>query len=503
MQTTLSGNRWIVALAFISLLVPTGLLAQSTLSVACVGPDGTPVRGVQVFLQAVNVREPEEKKTNKAGLANFKKVADGVYRVIARAEGMAPGLRDLILIRASSNPNESMTLVLKSGNPGQKFYFDDPAVLDRANQLSTDAIDDFGTNDLEAAEGKLKEALTLYPSSPFIHQNLGLLNLRLERWEEGEMHLLEAAHYMEIFALMGDPSMVQAREQVLAALEAIPLQKLAVEANLLMGERKYEEALPKFEEMRDMAPNNPDVYYNIALAQAHAGLIPGAKEAIAKALELRPSDTAYANLHDQVLQIERTGESLRAQQIVNSLEQLYNQGEYQAVLDRSRGALDELPEHSQANLWQLLGRTQLETAQYSDSIESYKKAISINEEKKSEILEELAGSLLNREQYDPAFEVYAEFYQASSRPADEGFYELASLLSNKGKPEESGKLLKRVLEIKPDHALAHYSIGMHYFYDKNDRPNAKTHLERFLELGQDPAKIDNAKSVLVVMEKTP
>ncbi len=80
---------------------------------------------------------------------------------------------------------------------------------------------------------------------------------------------------------------------------------------------------------------------------------------------------------------------------------------------------------------------------------------------------------------------------------------MASLLSNKGKPEESGKLLKRVLEIKPDHALAHYSIGMHYFYDKNDRPNAKTHLERFLELGQDPAKIDNAKSVLVVMEKTP
>jgi len=503
MKTTLNGNQWIVALAFISLLVPTGLLAQSTVSVTCVGPDGAPVRGVQVSLQGINIPKPEEKKTNKAGLAIFKKVTDGVYRVFTRTAGMAPGLRDLIRIQSASNPSENITLILKPGSPEDRFYFEDSAVLNRANELTQAAVNDFSTNDLDAAESKLKEALTLYPSSPFVHQNLGLVTLRQEKWDEGEMHLLEAAHYMEIFAILGDTSLMQAREQVLAAVRTIPLQKLAVEANVLMNEKKYDQALPKFEEWRDLAPDNPDVYYNMALAQAHAGMIPGAKEAIAKALELRPSDAAFASLRDQVLQIERTGESLRAQEIVNDLEELYQEEAYQAVLDGAKDALEELPESNQANVWQLMGRTQIHMAQYSDSISSYQKAISINGEKKAEILEELSASLLNEEQYDQAFDAYAEYYEASSRAADEGFYELASQLSSKGKPEQSGSLYKKVLSINPDHAQAHYSLGMHYFYDKSDRVNAKTHLERFLELGQDASRLDNAKSVLIVMEKTP
>ena len=503
MKTTLNGNRWMLALAFISLLVPTGLLAQSTLRVTCVGPDGAPVRGVQVSLQGINMPKPEEKKTNRAGLANFKKVADGVYRVFARTAEMAPGLRDLIRIQSASNPNENITLILKPGNPEDRFYFEDPAVLNRANELTQAAVNDFSTNDLDAAESKLKEALTLYPSSPIVHQNLGFVTLRQEKWDEGEMHLLEAAHYMEIFAILGDTSSMQAREQVLAAVRTIPLQKLTVEANVLMNEKKYDQALPKFEEMRKVAPDNPDVHYNIALAQAHAGMIPGAKEAIAKALELRPSDTAFASLRDQVLQIERTGESLRAQDIVKGLEKLYQEGKYQAVLDGAKDAIEELPEGNQANVWQLLGRTQIQTAEYSDSISSYRKAISINGEKKAEILEELSAGLLNEEQYEQAFATYGEYYEASSKATDEGFYELASLLSSKGNAEQSGALYKRVLSINPDHPLAHYSLGMHYFYDKNDRASAKTHLERFLELGQDAGKLDNAKSVLVVMEKTP
>lgn len=494
---------WGVQLALFSLFVPAGLFAQSTIDVTCVDASGSAVRGAKVFLQNLQNPKTEDKKTNRQGSVTFKKLDDGVYRVWARADGMAPALRDLLWLRQSVNSQEQVQLTLEPGNPEQGLYFEDQTVLNQANQLTQDAVDLFGQNDFEGAEAKLRDALKLYPSSPVAHQNLGLALLRQEKWEDGKSELQAAADYMEIFGLLGDTRMAQARQQVLAAIQTIPLQRLAVEANALMSDKKYDEALVKFQDMQKLAPDNPDVYYNMALAQAHANMIPGAKQSINKALQLRPTDSAYTKLQDQILQIEKTGESLRAKEILDGLQKLYDQGEYQAVIDQAKDAQADLPEESQRYLWLLKGRAQLQTKQYADAVVSYRKAADQDAEKKAETLNELATNLLNAEQYDQAFEVYADYFKAASKPADEGFYALGNQLSNKGKADEAGALFKRVLEINPDHPGAHYSLGMHYFYDKNDRENAKKLLERYIEIGKDEAKLNNAKSVLIVMEKTP
>ena len=475
-------------------------LAQGTLDVLCLDENGKPIKDVQVFLQPRQGQgQEEDKKTNKRGVATFKKVQGGIYRVIARGAGYDPGLEDLY--RFPDTGDHRLQLTFKPGDSEKNLYFEDEALQRQANQLITDAVNDFRAGNIEAAEQKLKESLEIFPASPDAQQNLGLIYLNAQRWEEGEAALRAAADLIVYYIDLNVPNMAERREQILKAIDLIPLQKIAVQTEALMKEKRYDEAIPLFEEMDKISPANADVFYNMALALAHSERLEEAKATIAKALELSPDDQAVKNLRQQIQDIEESGHSLKAQEAIQAIERDYRNEKYQQVLEGCEKAFQEIKPEYHASFWILKARAHAKQAQPDEAIDSYRKAVELKPQD-SELKEELAEVYIAAEKYQQWIELYSEVLKGGDKPADQTFFEMAQGFNLKGKANLAGLLFQKVLEVNPDYAEAYYELGIFYFYETKDRGQAKKMLDRYLETGQDQNHKDAAKSILTVMEKT-
>ncbi len=97
-----------------------------------------------------------------------------------------------------------------------------------------------------------------------------------------------------------------------------------------------------------------------------------------------------------------------------------------------------------------------------------------------------------------------ELGKAGTKPLDEMFYQMGAAYVKKNKKKLAQPLFEEALKINPQHAEAHYELGMIYFYEAEhkDVPRAKEMLSKYVELGKDQGRLDNAKAVLIVIEKT-
>lgn len=474
-------------------------LAQGKLEVHCQDQDGKPIKNVQVYLQQLQGQGFENKKTSKKGVATFKEVQGGIYRVVAKREGYDPGLKDLY--RLPGDGEHTLQITLEPGDFEKMLFFEDEALQQKVTQLITDAIQDFHDNNLEGAEQKLKESLEIFPTSPDAHLNVGLVYLKGQRWEEAKEALEEAADLLAFYVELGSSGMKERREQVLQTIESIPLQKIAVQTEALMQEKRYAEVLPLFEEMKRLSPDNPDVHYNMSLALAHAERLEEAKDSLAKARAIRPDDEAYKRLERQIQELEESGQSMRAQEAVQAIEKLYRAEKYEQALQEAEKAFQEVKPEYHANLWILNARSHAKLGQADDAIDSYRKAVEMKPEDAG-LKEELADVYIAAERYEEGIDLYGEVLKGGDKPADQAFFEMAQGFNRKGKADLAGLLFHRILEINPGFSECYYELGVYYFYEKKDRERAKQMLDRYLEVGQDKAHKDTAQAILTVMEKT-
>lgn len=80
-----------------------------------------------------------------------------------------------------------------------------------------------------------------------------------------------------------------------------------------------------------------------------------------------------------------------------------------------------------------------------------------------------------------------------------GLFERANDLFDNNQPLEAAKLYRQVLDIDPDNARAHYKLGLSLL-SADDLPNAKAHLQRFLELAPDDPEAAAARDMLSYLE---
>lgn len=487
----------LMALAFAS---GAALAQEGKLDVQCSDESGNPVKDVQVYLQQRQGSGLEDnKKTNKKGVATFKKVEGGIYRVLARAEGYEPAFEDLY--RFPGDGEHTLQLTLKPGDSEKKLYFEDEALQLKANQLIADAVKQFQAGDLDGAIKTLEDSLEIFPASPDALQNLGLILLRAQRWEEGKAALQKTADLLEFYIDLNVPGMAERRQQVLQAIESIPLQKVAVQTETMMSERRYEEAIPLFEEMLRLSPGNPNVYYNMAIALAHSERLEEAKASLAKAREADPDDEAYKSLERQLQQLEESGQSMRAQEAIQAIEKLYKEEKYQQALQECEKALEEIKPEYHAPLWILTARSHAKQGHAEEAIAAYRKAVELKPDD-SGLKEELADVLIAAERYEEGIELYGEALKGGDKALDQAFFDMAQGFNRKGKADLAGMLFHKVLEINPDYSECYYELGVYYFYEKKDNEQAKKMLDRYLEVGQDQSHKDNATAILTVMEKT-
>src|SRR5207249_7026895 len=117
------------------------------------------------------------------------------------------------------------------------------------------------------------------------------------------------------------------RQQADALLSKLPGLKLRMEANERMSKRNFKEAVAKFQEVLKSSPDDPDAYYNLAIAQAHAELYDEATQSVEKALQLKPGEKAYEDLKKQIADHKMNAALIKAQSVLDQGQELYKKGD--------------------------------------------------------------------------------------------------------------------------------------------------------------------------------
>ncbi len=255
---------------------------KNTLRAIFLDEAGRPVEGVKAYIEEAQSRKKEEKKSDKQGVALFKNLADGIYRVVGRKEDFAPGYSDGL--RLEGGVEQKIQIALKPGDPTQKVYFEDPALQQKAFDLMVEGVEALKANKFDEAAQKLKESAEINPSNPDAYFNLAIAQIQTSRWEEAEENLARAIELQP----------QQQRYQEVKSL--IPVLKLNAEGNQALGKRDFKTAIEKFSEMLKLQPNNPEVYYSLALAYTHDNQFDKASEFIEKALAGKPNEPEFLNL---------------------------------------------------------------------------------------------------------------------------------------------------------------------------------------------------------------
>lgn len=441
--------------------------SNNQISVKCVDSAGNAVSKAEVQIMEVRSGNIKDEETNRQGVAEFKKLRDGVYRVWARKEGYAPAFHEFII--AENGASEQVTLQLEPGDPEKVLYFEDNAVATQAVQLLQESASLLQQQKFDEAEAKLQESLAINPSEPNAYFNLALVHINRGNWDKVEKNLKKAQELLLVYqkANPGNPALQQQLDAVQRELDLIPLRRLAGEIEAAMDSKDFETALAKLDEMVKLQPTNPSVYYNQALALIQMNRLPEASEKLDKAIELAPDEQALKDLKNRIGEVVKAQEAAALKAKVATVQTLYQEKKYEEAIAKAKEAMEVVPDDLKTVLWA-----------------------------------QMANAYLALEKYEEAVEAYHKHLDLSGKPVAEGLFELAQQLSRKGKQSEAAAIYQRILEVNPDFPEVYYELGMYAFYEQQDKAKAKKLLQKYLEIGTDENKKNNAQNVLVVIEKT-
>lgn len=497
----------VVAALIISLnAVPLFADGNNKLEVKCVDPAGDPASGVKLWLQNLGVnKKPAEKKSDGKGIALYNKLDDGGYRLWGRRDGMAPAFYEYIILKGDTQ--QSVTLNFESGSPDTKLYFEDAALAANAEQLMQQGIAALQAGTFPEAISKFQESLKINPTNPIAYFHMATALVQEKKWQEAEDSYKKASSIAGVMKQLPGPGgapaegpFAQIETLSQGNLQKLPIFKLQIEAEQLAKDRKFAEAAAKYKAALAIDPNDSYIYYAMSVALANSQQVDEAEQAINKAIELKPGDATYAEMKKKVAQVKENQLLLKAQSLLTEGDKLYNGGDFAGALAKYEEARPMIPEKNLAGVLTQLGRTYGKLNQPEKAVESFNKAIELAPDSPNPRTA-LAQYYLNEKKYEEALNVYADPRATGTKPPDQALFELAQKLSAAGNSDVAELAYEKVLRANPDHPDACYELGMLLYYAKKDDKRAKELLEKYVKLGQDKGKIDNASTVLVVIKK--
>lgn len=459
-------NKLLVA-SWVMCSVVGSLLAQNALEVKVQDESGAPLNKVKVELQGILQNRSDDKNSNKLGVVQFQKLADDFYRVWAHSSGYEPVYQEFIPLKGGAH--ETITLTLKPG-ADRKFYFEDQGVLERANQLLREGAMALQNRQLEIAESRLLASLEINPSDPNALHNLALVYLQSGKFDDADQTLKKLVSLLELFVNLDDPTaphFSQQLQDVHQLIAAIPLQRLVFQVDRAMEANDFPTALAKLDELAQLQPENANLYYTMAVAHVRMNQLDEAEAKLDQAIKLAPQEQAFKTLKEQMVNARETRAENEAKSKVAGVLELNKAGQHAEAVARGKEIMEGLPDDLKKILWG-----------------------------------EMANAYLAMDQQDEGMEAYRHMMELGNEPVDQGFYKLGEEYVKRGRQAQARKAFEKVLEINPDHAEACYQLGMDYFYEKGDKENAKRLLEKYLKLGSDEGNLNNARNVLVVIERS-
>jgi len=498
---------------FISLLLLAAVVfaaGTNTLNVKVVDDAGAALKSakVQLLMLGGAGKVTQEKKTDNNGTVRFEKLDDGAYRVIARPERFEPGLYEFAFLK--NGAQESVTVKCTPGDPLKQLYFEDPNLPSKTMAALKEAEPPMNAGKWAEAEQKLKDTLLINPTHVDTLYWLGWTYLQEKKWDEAKeiwekdlniLNALVALPQPKDAKGVAQPSQFLTLQRAISTvLPLFPALRLKVEATEELNKQNFKAAIIKFQEALKLAQNDPDVYYNLALALARDNQYDAAEQALDKAIALKADDKGYLDFKQKLQKFAQTS---KVKDLADQGDKLYNTKDYPGALkkyEEALGLVDDAP--TQAALWVAIGRARTRNLQDEAAVEAYKRAIQLapNDPKLTPEAElnnhyvQVGQRFINVKQYDQAFAAYAQ--------GGVSVFKLGLEWAKKPETEDLAILaFQQVIKTNPENNEAYFELGQIYYFNKKDYPRATENFTKYIQIGKDANKVQSAKDFLEVIKR--
>lgn len=285
--------------------------------------------------------------------------------------------------------------------------------------------------------------------------------------------------------------------------EAIQAYNAAAEAHRA---RNLDEALTQFLKAVEINPELSQSYLGIADIYLQQGKTAEAVEAAEKFIAANPDDEqgkkvafeAYrrAGMMDKAKEVagDKDSEALTkdlAVGVYNEGAVASQQGDYDTALAKFLQAAELNPELGQAHSGaaSILYNQQ----KFDEAYAAAERALALEPGDRQGIRIKYL-SLDAKGQIDEALKVWDAYKEIDPDGAVDLLYRRADLDFQGGDNPRAQEALLKVLELKPDFARGHYTLGL--VYSGTDPAKAKEHLLKFIELAPDDPEVPAAKEIL-------
>lgn len=276
------------------------------------------------------------------------------------------------------------------------------------------------------------------------------------------------------------------------------------------NQNDFDEAKASFLEATAKDPEMIEPYQGLAEIFYREKNLEEAAAAIEKVLAAKPDDTAVLALAYSIHQ--ESGNAERTEQLVDALAEtdkagplarrIYNEGvaasqrgESDRAIERFRRASSLDP--SLAPAYSSEATILYNEGRYGESEATLEKLFALDPQNQQ-------GRRVSFLVYDAlddqvkAAEALEAYLAVDTDGAVDLMYQRADLDFRDGNRAKAIAALERILELSPDMARAHYTLGLCHM--SGDQSKAKTHLERFIELAPDDPEVPSAKEMLTYLK---
>jgi len=502
------------AFVLVLLVAAAAFAANNKLNVKCVDPSGKTLVGAKVQVYAL--ADPKwmdkdgkpkwkDKAADASGVAKFDKLDDGVYRVVARADGFAPGLYEYELVALQKDAEESIEIKCAPGDPLQKLYFEDSALNQKAFETMKQAYTRLQEQKFPEAEQLFKDSLAINPTNPDTLWFLGLTYASQNKWDAAQEVFKKGSKITGALMAMPQPKdpkgvaqpspYLQANKNFSGMIAMLPGLKIKAEGSEELSKKNYKQAIAKFEEAAKIIPGDADLHSNMALALGNDSQLDAALAAIDKAISLRPDDKYYADIKQR---LQNNVLMVKVKAVADQADGMYNNKDYAGALKKYQEVLPMVSEKAiLAGVHMQIGLTYDMLNQPAEAEKEIQQAIDLAPTEaryKAQLLNHynvIAQNYLNAKQYDQAFATYVK--------SGASILERGKKWAGDQKTEDLAILaFEWLIKSDPQNLEAYFELGS-VFYFRKDYAKAKEYLNKYVEIGGKD-HLQNAKDILATIQ---
>ncbi len=221
------------------------------------------------------------------------------------------------------------------------------------------------------------------------------------------------------------------------------------------------------------------------------------KKGKARQMAFDMTDEDLEKLKEQQAAARELAERIEAvRETFNQGVTFYNGGQYAEAVKAFEVVLEV--DSEQPSVWANVGNCHTKLGQYDKALVAYDRAIALEPENAAHYQNKGSVYAANGEA-EKAREYYEKAASMSTElsPADAAvnYYNMGVTYINGGQSEEAAEALKKAVELDPNHAEAHYQLGI-TLISLNDMEGAMDHLRTYLVLAPTAPNAEVAKALI-------